>query len=75
MIESVILSVSGVHCGTCAMTVSDLIKSQPGVEKAIVDYGTQKAEVEFDPEKISLEEIIKTVDDAGLKYHLSREER
>ena len=31
MTKKVVLNVSGMHCGTCAMTVSALIKSTPGV--------------------------------------------
>ena len=71
MTNKVVLKVSGMHCGTCAMTVSALIKSKPGVEKAVVDYDTQKAEVEFDEGKITVAEIIKAVEEADLGYHLS----
>ncbi|OGC13508.1 hypothetical protein A3D23_03550 [candidate division WOR-1 bacterium RIFCSPHIGHO2_02_FULL_53_26] len=68
---TVVLNVSGMHCGTCAMTISALLKSKDGVRKVFVDYDARKAEVEFDQGKITVLEIIKAVEEADLGYHLS----
>ncbi|MBN2334469.1 copper-translocating P-type ATPase [Candidatus Bathyarchaeota archaeon] len=45
------------HCATCALSISKTLYKREGVRKADVSYGTEKAVVEYDPDKISLEEI------------------
>ncbi|MBT7186243.1 copper-translocating P-type ATPase [Candidatus Bathyarchaeota archaeon] len=52
-----VIPVKGMHCATCALSISKGLFKKEGVSKADVNYGTEKAVVEYDPEKISLDEI------------------
>ena len=51
------IPVKGMTCATCAMSISKTLHGRPGVRTADVNFGTEKAVVEYDPEEVSLEEI------------------
>jgi Cu+-exporting ATPase len=59
------LKISGMHCATCAITVEESLSNIRDVSTVKVNFGTDTAHVEFDPEKVSLSEIEKAVKDAG----------
>jgi len=59
------LKISGMHCATCAVTVEEALAGVKDVSSAQVNFGTETAHVEFDPEKTSLAELEKAVRDAG----------
>ena len=55
--KTMVIPVKGMHCATCAQTITKSLYRREGVVKADVNYATDKAVVEFDPDKISVEEI------------------
>jgi len=55
--RTAVIPVKGMHCATCAMSISKTLHGRPGVKSADVSFGTEKAVVEYDPEEVSLEEI------------------
>ncbi|MFA5253279.1 MAG: copper ion binding protein, partial [Methanoregula sp.] len=59
------LKISGMHCATCAVTVEEALAGVKDVSSAQVNFGTETAQVEFDPKKTSLAELEKAVRDAG----------
>jgi copper-(or silver)-translocating P-type ATPase len=59
------LKITGMHCATCAVTVEEALAGVKDVSGAQVNFGTETAHVEFDPEKTSLAELEKAVRDAG----------
>ncbi|MDD4137958.1 MAG: heavy metal-associated domain-containing protein, partial [Methanoregula sp.] len=59
------LKMSGMHCATCAVNIEESLSQIGNVTKAEVNFGTEKAQVEFDPAKVSLGTIEKAVKDAG----------
>lgn len=61
------LKVVGMDSPHCAMTVESAVKSLPGIEKIEVDFNNARAKLVYDPLKITLEKIIKAVEDAGYK--------
>lgn len=61
------LSLSGMHCASCAGIIERTIKKLDGVESANVNFATEKALVKFDEEKISEDKIIEAVKKAGYK--------
>lgn len=52
-------------CASCSSTVEKSLASLPGVSKAQVNLGSELAYVEYDPEKVRLDEMEKAVTDAG----------
>jgi P-type Cu+ transporter len=65
------LSIEGMHCASCALNIENSINKLDGV-KAEVDVNTNKARVEYDPEKIDISDIDKSVEDAG--FHVRKSE-
>jgi len=60
-----VLSVEGMSCNHCKASVEKALKTLEGVEQARVDLQKAQVEVEFDPEKISEEELRGAVTAAG----------
>jgi Cu+-exporting ATPase len=59
------LKISGMTCASCSSTVEKSLASLPGVSKAQVNLGSELAYVEYDPEKVRLDDMEKAVTDAG----------
>ncbi len=49
------------HCGSCALAVEMVLKEKTGVASAKVDYNSKTAEVEFDPNKIKVDDLKKEI--------------
>ena len=64
-LRSATLAVDGMTCASCPLTVKQVLKNQPGVSEASVDYKTHRAEVKFDPVKVQPEQLAKAVTDVG----------
>src|SRR4051794_743945 len=56
--ERVLITVEGMHCGTCASGIKSMLKRTPGVRSAEVDFEQKQASVEFDPTVTSREKIL-----------------
>jgi copper chaperone CopZ len=48
------LKITGMTCATCAVNIEDSLSQVKDVTKAQVNFGTEKAHVEFDPAKVTL---------------------
>jgi len=56
--------VEGMHCTGCSSRLERILNNLEGVN-AEVNFETQIARVEFDEEKVSINEIKETIKDAG----------
>lgn len=63
--ENINLKIAGMHCASCAINIEKNIKKKSGVKNASVNYGNNSAQVEFDPNQISVEDIGFAVKEAG----------
>lgn len=63
--ETVDLSIQGMHCGGCAAKVSTALKSVPGTKVDAVAVGS--ARVSFDPQMTSVAALIIAVNNLGFK--------
>lgn len=61
----VTVPVTGMTCANCVATVERTLNRAPGVEKAAVNYASERAVVRFDPGVVSLEELAAAVSGAG----------
>ncbi len=59
------LSVGGMHCANCSATVTEALEGLDGVAEASVNYATDEATVEYDPERVALADLYDAIDDAG----------
>jgi len=64
------LSVSGMHCASCAALIERALKKVPGVAQANVNFAAEKAYVVFDETELTLDKLIEGVKKAGYKAEL-----
>ncbi len=70
MIQKSTLPVIGMDCASCSNIVNRAIKKTPGVKSSSVSIATNKAVIEFDPQKTSLETINRNVKEFGYNLDL-----
>lgn len=63
--RTVTLSVPGMSCAACPLTVKKALSRVDGVEKAEVSYENKKAVVTFDDAKTTAEALTRATENAG----------
>ena len=63
--QKIDLTIGGMHCGACATGIQMLVTTMDGVNSAFVDYEGKKGTVEFDPAKVTKEQIIENISTIG----------
>ena len=61
------MSVSGMHCASCALNIESAIKKMEGVSSVNVNFATEKLNVEFDENITNEEKIKKSVEQLGYR--------
>ncbi len=65
--DEITLTIGGMHCATCAITIQDSLSEVPGVRDARVNFALGKAIVDYDTAVATEAELRKAVEDAGYK--------
>ncbi len=68
--KKIVLNISGMHCVSCASNIEAALKRLPGVFSARVNFATEKAYIEFEPQKLKPADLIAAVGKAGYKAFL-----
>ena len=66
------LPVDGMTCASCVAHVEGALKEVRGVSSIKVNLATEKATLELDSGGVSLEELVRAVDEAGYGIHVER---
>jgi len=61
------LGVKGMTCSGCALTVKSQVKKIEGISSIDVDLKAGKATFEYDPEKVSPEQVADEINEMGFK--------
>lgn len=59
------LRITKMHCAACAQTVEKALKGVGGVNSASVNFAAGKALVEYDEDKVAVDDLITAVENAG----------
>src|SRR5512136_919147 len=59
------LPVSGMMCASCVAHVEGALKELPGVSNVVVNLGTNKANLVYDPARVGLADLRRAVADVG----------
>lgn len=59
------LQIQGMTCASCTVGIESALRAKPGVEMAKVDFGSASARVVHDPARISAQQIMQAVREAG----------
>jgi periplasmic mercuric ion binding protein len=63
--EMVTLSVSGMTCAACPITIKNALQKVEGVEKTEVNYDKKEAVVTYDDAKTGVEALTRATEGAG----------
>lgn len=66
------LRIDGMHCGSCAVAINMLLTNKKGVFKVEVDFDAKKAEIEYDPERVKIPELVEAIEEIG--YHAAEQQ-
>jgi mercuric ion binding protein len=70
--KTVVLSVPGMNCELCPVTVRKAISKVPGVKSAAASYEKKEAVVTFDDAKTTVEALTKATASTGYPSSLAR---
>jgi len=59
------LRTTGMHCQSCSMLVQMNVEELPGVASVASDFRTGMTEVTYDPDQLTVENIVETIVAAG----------
>lgn len=57
--------IKGMHCASCAMTIQKTLSKAKGVKSCEVNYGNEKAKIQFDPEATDVNTLSKEIEPFG----------
>ncbi|MBZ0288997.1 MAG: heavy metal translocating P-type ATPase, partial [Anaerolineae bacterium] len=63
--QQIDLPVTGMTCANCARTVERTLKKTDGVAEVNVNFATERAQVDFDPAQVNVNEMIERIGKAG----------
>ncbi|MDH7482847.1 MAG: heavy metal translocating P-type ATPase [Armatimonadota bacterium] len=63
--KKITLPVMGMHCAGCVAKVEKALQELDGVIKATANFALNTATIEYDPNKVKLEDIVRRIEDAG----------
>ena len=61
------LGIEGMTCGGCVKSVTNVLTALDGVAKAEVSLEKKCAVVDYDPAKVGLDQLKRSVEDAGFE--------
>lgn len=67
--------IKGMHCASCANIIERTLKKQAGVQEVSVNYGTEKAQIDFDSAKTSIPDLSKHIEPLGYSIMAPAEHR
>ena len=65
--KKVLLKIDGMTCSACSSGLEKYLNKQEGIKQASVNLIMNNANIEYDDEKLSLEQVEKFVEKAGFE--------
>jgi len=67
MIKKVVFKIEEMDCASCVMSIEGELEDSGNIRSCKVSYAKSQAEVMFEEEKVSEEEIVKIIGQIGYK--------
>ena len=65
MAKSTVLKVPDMTCGHCELSVQEALDDLDGVERANADHARGDVEVDYDEDKVSVEQMGEAIEEVG----------
>jgi P-type Cu+ transporter len=62
------VKIKGMHCASCATIITKEVSKLGGVSNIDVNVATEKAKIEYDPEKLSVQDMSKSIEKLGYSF-------
>ena len=72
-LEYLVLPIKGMSCASCASRIEKKVSGMGGIKQAGVNYGTARATIEYDADKVSPVQVRKVIENIGFEVPLKRE--
>ncbi|SFR07957.1 heavy metal translocating P-type ATPase [Desulfoscipio geothermicus] len=72
MSPKISFKVQGMECASCAAKIERQLKKTGGVLNAAVNFAVEKVTVDYDPDRVGVDELLKTVVDLGYRVSTRR---
>ncbi len=72
--KKTVLSITGMHCTSCAQNIEKKLRDEEGVKDASVSYAVGRASVEYDSERTSEQKLVEIVNKMGYRAFFSAPE-
>lgn len=63
-------NVEGMHCNSCGMLIEMRLIEEVGVKSAKIDFPSKKLEIEFDNQKIKLDNLKNIIKELGYQLNI-----
>ncbi len=63
--ERIVFAIRGLTCASCAIDVGRALRKVPGIAEININYMVNKGYVEFDPARITWDEVSRALTDRG----------
>ncbi|MGD9082514.1 MAG: heavy metal translocating P-type ATPase [Desulfobacterales bacterium] len=63
--QEIILPIAGMTCANCAMNIERSVKTLNGVTDASVNFASQQASIRFDPEALTVKDLVDKIHSSG----------
>jgi len=65
--ETAYFSIDGMWCAGCATSAEQVLRNTPGVKSADVSFAAERGRLQYDPEKVDADDLLKRLDSLGYK--------
>ena len=65
--ENIILTINGMKCTGCSQRVERALKNTDGIKYASVDLDSKKANISYNKDEISFQQICEIITDVGFE--------
>lgn len=73
--QSVVLSIPGMNCPVCPITIKKSLQKVNGVKSVTVSYESKTAAVSFDDKLTDIESLLKATENVGYPAILKKDEK
>jgi heavy metal translocating P-type ATPase len=68
--ETAHFSLGGMWCAGCAVAAQQLLRNKPGIKDVEVNFAAERGRIQYDPEKVNPETVLRSLDGLGYQARL-----